>query len=240
MPRLRVMTLVLAGALAAACGDSAAVSPGAGSPAGSTSAASLPTSAGASASADPSGSLPRSPEPSRPSPGPTSGPSATASPAASGGGPDISGVTDLRALLPDILGGHALIKSLFTGTDFAASPGAISNEMRALLGGLGRDVTDLRMAVATDPSATIDVTVTAFRVRDVQARAFFEAYVPVIIEAFPGATVNETTFGSKTAYGISLDSKSSGTSSLYPLDDVLFVVTGSDVQLVGEAFGLLP
>lgn len=240
MPRLRVMTLALAAILAAACGESAAVSPASGSPGVSAAPTSAPASGTAGASADPGGSSSLSPVPSLPSPNPTFGPSNVATPAPSSSGPDLSGVTDLRELLPDTLGGQVLTKSLFSGADFAATPGAVSDQMRALLRGLGRDVTDLGMAIASDPSATIDVTVTAFRVRGVQAQAFFEAYVPLIIEAFPGARVNETVLGSKSVFDVSLDGSGIGTTFLYPLDDVLFIVTGSNLDLVDEAFVLLP
>lgn len=240
VPRLRVMILALVAVVATACGESAAVSPAFSSPGVSVPPASAPASGAAGASADPGASLSFSPAPSPPSPSPSSGPSIAASPAPSGSGRDLSGVTDLRELLPHSLGGQALTKSLFTGADFAASPAAVSDQMRALLNGLGRDVTDLEMAVATDPTATIDVTVTAFRVRGVQAQSFFEAYLPLITEAFPSARVNETVFGSKTVFDVSLDGSGIGTTFLYPLDDVLFIVTGSNLELVDEAFVLLP
>jgi hypothetical protein len=112
--------------------------------------------------------------------------------------------------------------------------------MRALLKGLGREVIDLQMAVANDPTGVEDITLTAFRVREIQADDFFKAYVPLIESSFPSATVNETVLGGKSVYDVSLDGTSVGTTFLYPRDDVLFIVTGTDTDLVDLAFAVLP
>jgi hypothetical protein len=133
-----------------------------------------------------------------------------------------------------------MTKVLYTGEDFEAFPASVSDQMRALLKGLDRAVVDLTMAVASDPTAAIDVTITAFRVREVQADAFFDAYVPLVTESFPNAAINETVLGGKTAWDVSLDGESVGTTFLYPRDDVLFIVTGSDLDLVDLAFASLP
>ena len=133
-----------------------------------------------------------------------------------------------------------MTKVLYTGDDFEAFPASVSDQMRALLKGLDRAVVDLTMAVASDPTAAIDVTITAFRVREVQADAFFDAYVPLVTGSFPNAAINETVLGGKTAWDISLDGESVGTTFLYPRDDVLFIVTGTDLELVDLAFASLP
>ena len=41
-------------------------------------------------------------------------------------------------------------------------------------------------------------------------------------------------------YDVSLDGQTAGTTFLYPRDDVLFIVTGSDLELVNLAFAALP
>jgi hypothetical protein len=143
-------------------------------------------------------------------------------------------------LLPDTIGEVTLAKSLTTGQDFLAFPQSVSDQMRALLKGLGRDVKDLTMAVANDPTGAEDITLTAFRVRGVQADAFFDVYVPLIKQSFPNAAVNETVLGGKSVYDVSLDGTSVGTTFLYPRDDVLFIVTGTDIELVDLAFAVLP
>ena len=121
-----------------------------------------------------------------------------------------------------------------------AFPQSVSDQMRALLKGLGRDVKDLQMAVANDPTGAEDITLTAFRVHDIQAEDFFKVYVPLIQASFPNAAVNETVLGSKSVYDVSLDGTSIGTTFLYPRDDVLFIVTGTDLELVDMAFAVLP
>ena len=65
-------------------------------------------------------------------------------------------------------------------------------------------------------------------------------YVPLIKASFPNAAVNETVLGSKSVYDVSLDGTSIGTTFLYPRDDVLFIVTGTDIELVDMAFAVLP
>ena len=138
------------------------------------------------------------------------------------------------------MGGHELTRTLFTGADFEAVPISVSDQMRALLRSLGREAKDLTMAVAAHPTNEIDMTITAFRVRDVQAEAFFDAYVPLIKESFPNAAINETVLGGRTVFDVSLDGSSVGTTFLYPRDDVLFIVTGTDLELVDQAFFALP
>ena len=96
------------------------------------------------------------------------------------------------------------------------------------------------MAVASDPTGGEDLTITAFRIRDIQAETFFKVYVPLIQAAFPNAAVNETVLGGKSAYDVSLDGTSVGTTFLYPRDDVLFIVTGTDIELLDMAFAVLP
>jgi hypothetical protein len=155
-------------------------------------------------------------------------------------GEDLSGFEDLRQLLPDQVGGHQLTKTLFTGADFEAVPISVSDQMRALLKSLGREAKDLTMAVAAHPTNAIDMTITAFRVRDLQAEAFFDAYIPLITESFPNAVISETVLGGKRAFDVSLDGAGVGTTFLYPRDDVLFIVTGTDLELVDQAFLTLP
>jgi hypothetical protein len=254
-----VLTPSPAGPSASAiAGPSAATSPfaTAGSTGAATPAASGdPTpdpSAGASGAPSPGASVAESPIPtvagSTGSPGASAGPSSapatprptprgTPKPIASG---DLTDYDDLRDLVPDTVGGITLAKSLTTGEQFAAFPQSVSEQFRAMLKGLGRDVTDLQMAVANDPTGGEDITITAFRVRDVQADAFFKVYVPLIKASLPNAAVNETVLGGKTVFDVSLDGTSVGTTFLYPRDDVLFIVTGTDFELVDMAFAVLP
>lgn len=139
-----------------------------------------------------------------------------------------------------MVGKVALTETLYTGDQFVEFPQSVSDQMRALLSGLGREPGDLAMAVASDPTGSTDLTITAFRVRDVQAETFFDAYTPLILEAFPSASINATELGGKTVYDVSLDGQTAGTTFLYPRDDVLFIVTGSDLELVNLAFAALP
>ena len=219
------LVVLLVTAVAAACGQS-------------TTATHATSPASSAPSVAPS-AVPSSPPSVAPSTPASAAPSAagSAGPVASG---DLSATEDLRAFLPGAVGGHTLVKTLFTGPEFEAFPASVSEQMRALLKGLGREPRDLTMAVASDPLAEIDVTITAFRVRDVQADVFFEAYVPLVKDSFPAATINETVLGSKTVFDVSLDGQSVGTTFLYPRDDVLFIVTGTDLDLVDEAFLALP
>jgi len=236
-----VAPALLAAVVAVACGQAttativpsvgpAASWAGSGAPAASTAAAPTPPATSASPSTSVS-SAPTSPAATGSSAG---------SPRATTAGEDLSGFTDLRQLIPDMVGAHALTKTLYTGDDFVAFPASVSDQMRALLKSLDREVTDLTMAVAADPTSAIDVTITAFRVRDIQADAFFDAYVPLVTGSFPSATINETVLGGKTAWDVSLDGQAAGTTFLYPRDDVLFIVTGTDLALVDLAFAALP
>ena len=180
-------------------------------------------------------SAPASPAPSPATPRPT--PRGTPKPIATG---DLTNYDDLRELLPDTVGGVALAKTLTTGEDFEAFPQSVSDQMRALLKGLGRDVKDLQMAVANDPTGAEDITLTAFRVRGAQADSFLDVYMPLYKAAFPSAAVNETVLGGKTVFDVSIDGTGVGTTFFYPRDDVLFIVTGTDIELVDMAFAVLP
>jgi len=141
---------------------------------------------------------------------------------------------DLRSLLPTSVGGHTLTVTQFTGSDFAGNPGAVSQELVDLLSALGRGPSDLTLAMAADPSQATDLSITAFKVRDVPVQTFLDRYLPLLKSANPAATVTQGTRGGKSVWNVT-GQLGRPAQVLLASGDVLYVVSSSTESLVDAA-----
>ncbi len=144
---------------------------------------------------------------------------------------------DLRALLPDTVGGHRLATVQYSGRDFGTLA-SVSKEMTDLLSSLGRTPRDMTLAAASDPSQATDLSVTAFQVRDVPVAAFVAAYLPMLKAAYGQDSVTQGTRAGKAVYTVARQGLP--TQILLSSGDVLFVVSATDAALVDEALAALP
>lgn len=145
---------------------------------------------------------------------------------------------DLRPLLPASVDGHALSVTQFTGTDFANNPGAVSTELADLLATLGRGPADLTLATASDPSQGTDLSITAFKVRDVSAQAFLDGYLPMLRTADPAATVTQGTRDGRSIWNVT-GQLGRPPQVLFASGDVLFVVSSATGSLVDAAIAAI-
>jgi hypothetical protein len=151
---------------------------------------------------------------------------------------DVESVTDLRKLLPDSVRGRKLDKTAYRGQDLVSSSGQGNDFMSLLLAGVNREPDDLRMAVAVDPSHRMDVSISALRIRGVDADRLFKAYVEAVKATYDGARVNETVLGGHTVHDLALTSQAA--TFIRPYGNVLFVVVTGDYELADEVFFSLP
>jgi hypothetical protein len=198
--------------IAAGCGSSTPATPSAAS--------AVPASASAApASAAPS-AVPPSPVP--PSGAPSRAPASD----------------DLQPLLPTSVGGHTLVVTQFTGSDFTNNPGSVSQELVDLLAALDRGPGDLTLASASDPSGGTDLNITAFKVRDVPVQTFLDKYLPLLRSSAAGATVSQATRAGKSVWSVT-GQLGRPPQVLLVSGDVLYVVSSTNDSLVDAALTAL-
>jgi hypothetical protein len=221
--RIALLTLLVLSLTVAACGSTAPTAPPA-SPQGTAG-----TVRGA-ASATPGSSAPSAPS----SPAPAA---SGAAPSAVGtAGP--TGAADLTALLPSDVGGHKMQKAQYSGSEFANS-GGISKPLADLLASLGRTAADLTLATANDPTRAVDVSIAAFKVRDVPVATFVAKYVPAVEAAFGSGSVTQGTRAGRPVY-IVAGAAGQPPQVMLASTAALFVVSGTSDALVDEALAALP
>lgn len=163
--------------------------------------------------------------------------------------PPFTGNAALEALLPDELGGTTVAKLSMSGDDFVRGGGESAADFLAVLSQSGWSPAELSVAFAS----TSDVILAAYRVNDVDASLFFEAFRSTLEEAGP-VSVTDVTFGGKPVK--KFVPNDGDTIYLYPSGDVLFSIDATDErgfltdaqgflvddfdELLNEAFSKLP
>jgi hypothetical protein len=145
---------------------------------------------------------------------------------------------DLEALLPESVGGISLHRtSPSIAEQLAADPRA-ANAL-ALLRFIGKTAADIRFAQAVDLASPVRLTILAFQVRGVDARAFGGAIVNVLLSAVPGAQTSNVTLAGKPV--IKATPPIGGLNVyVYENGDVAFAIQTADESLATEAVSKLP
>ncbi|HVA87761.1 MAG TPA: hypothetical protein VNF73_15765, partial [Candidatus Saccharimonadales bacterium] len=109
-----------------------------------------------------------------------------------------SGDKALEARLPDSINGVTLRKFSIAGADFLTNPSSAgASDLNGALAALGKTPADVSVAVATDPSGELGLTLGAFRIAGTDSGALLNAFVSATQKEAPGATVAQTSIGGK-------------------------------------------
>jgi hypothetical protein len=166
---------------------------------------------------------------------------ATQAPVDSGGAfpsfalPSFVGDQELEDMMPTSIGGVTLTVLSMTGTEFLGSPA--TEDFDQLLTQLGKTPAD--MSVAFAGAGTISIV--AFRIKGVPASQIYDSFLQIAQQSGEG-TITDATFSGKSVKKMVPADVEEGTSYVYAVNDVVFVVGGdgvTDAQLT-EAFSQLP
>jgi hypothetical protein len=146
---------------------------------------------------------------------------------------------ELEAALPTTVGGTTLSVSSATGTTvLGTDPG--SRAIAAALRTAGVPVDAFRAAQAYDPSGTVDLTITAFRVEGMTSDALKTIVLNSWLSAgAAGVTTSDTTVSGRAATKV--DYGDGGAPSYLVVNgEIVFVVETSDATLATQAVAALP
>ena len=146
---------------------------------------------------------------------------------------------ELEAALPTSVGGTTLSVNSATGsTVLGTDPG--SRAIAAALRTAGVSVDAFRAAQAYDPSGTVDLSITAFRVEGMTSDVLKGIVLSSWLSAGgTGVTTSTTTVEGRTATEV--DYGDGGAPSYVVVDgDIVFVVETSDATLATQAVAALP
>ncbi len=132
---------------------------------------------------------------------------------------------DLEAMIPSTVGSMTFQKTSFDGASIPLAGTPIDQtKLDPLLSKFGKSVADIRFAIgigAGGSGATLPTMVYALQIKGVPASDFMS-------QVDSSATSSDkTTMGGKTVYSTTAGGMSS---VLYPKDDVLFIIVGSDAD----------
>jgi hypothetical protein len=142
----------------------------------------------------------------------------------------------LEALLPDQIGGKAVLKVSQSGESFLRGGGASSADFLAILTQFGKAPADLSVAFG----GTTDIQLGAFRIKGVDPNQVFNAFLQVVKSA-QGDVVTDVTLGGKPVKKVV--TVAGDTSYIHASGDVLFTVNANATvapALLDEVFSKLP
>jgi hypothetical protein len=150
--------------------------------------------------------------------------------------PSFTSDEELEALLPDAIGGQAVIKVSMTGDDIRNMPGGFAIEDQ--LGELGATVDDVSVAIGTTGNGTSGgVVVLAYRIAGVSAEQIFQGLEDALQEGQGGEVTQITVGGRRVTRVVS----GTETTYIYLAGDVVFVVGGAVTgELLEDAISQLP
>lgn len=142
--------------------------------------------------------------------------------------------TALEARLPDSLNGVRLCKASFRGhTILGRSP---SVDDLALLARFGKTIDDYTMAMATEPTASLD-SLGAIRLPGVDGAQFLSAYLSTSQKANARLEVAPDTLGGKKVMAMT---DPDGTTYIYANGDTLFFALSADPGWAASGLAALP
>ncbi|HEY3522586.1 MAG TPA: hypothetical protein VGK63_02690 [Candidatus Limnocylindrales bacterium] len=170
------------------------------------------------------------------SPDPLASPAAAASVAPPSATPVPHEVPDLEARLPASIHGTRLAFRSFRGASFLRT-GSTANQgaLRGMLADLDRSVDDLTLALADDPSGSIEFIEGIFRVSGAPPGALEDAW----IASQQAATQHRLVKGSVAIGGLTVDkvtdAVAGGTTYILPRGDSLVLIIATDPAIAAEA-----
>ncbi len=215
----RAAIAIALGALVVACAPSS----GTASPAGATGPSASPSVAAGSPSA---GAVQPTPVPDTPAPSVNN-----------------HGAPAIEAMLPAKVGTVALERLSLTGPDFyALGTDATRAQLDAMLGKLGKKVTDLTVADAGDPRGLTVIEIGIFRVADAAADRLLSEWVASTVASNPGqiATSSVTVDGRKLTKLVDSSRPVGGVTYAFVKGDTLFAIAADDPALLSSALSQLP
>lgn len=183
---------------------------------------------------------PSTPEPATPAP--VSPGTATAEPGATGTPGALPTIPaedpELAAMLPDTVGGLPLIKVSLRGEQFMPTAG---EDFATFVEELGVDPAGITAATATGTTADQSQSIVTFALRlpGTTADQLLAAYSQAVAENQPEVTITAAELGGKNVFRMSGGGMVQPT-YFHAVDEVFFVVVGSDETLAEEAIAQLP
>lgn len=215
----RAAIAIALGALVVACAPSS----GTASPAGATGPSASPSVASGSPSA---GAVQPTPVPDTPAPSVNN-----------------HGAPAIEAMLPAKVGTVALERLSLTGPDFyALGTDATRAQLDAMLGKLGKKVTDLTVADAGDPRGLTVIEIGIFRVADAAADRLLSEWVASTVASNPGqiASSSVTVDGRHVTKLVDFSRPVGGVTYAFVKGDTLFAIAADDPALLSSALSQLP
>lgn len=146
--------------------------------------------------------------------------------------PSFSGDAELEALLPDSIGGAAVVKQSFTGQDFITRGIGGAAALKDMLGEMGVSIDSLSVAIGSAGTLVL----IAYRVEGRSAEQVFSGLEDAF-QAGGGGTISETTVGGRTVIQVTSLAE---TTYIYLADEVVFIVGGGTPALLEDAIKQLP
>ena len=112
---------------------------------------------------------------------------------------DTHDAVEMEALLPTLVSGSTLQTQSWTG-DTILGDDTFSTAMTKFLTDAGKKSQDMRVAQAYDPTQTLDITVTAYRVPGVKAAAIRDALIAAWKVDYPDLKVTTVHAGRQGAH----------------------------------------
>jgi hypothetical protein len=151
---------------------------------------------------------------------------------------DTHDAVEMEALLPTLVSGSTLQTQSWTG-DTILGDDTFSTAMTKFLTDAGKTSQDMRVAQAYDPTQTLDITVTAYRVAGVKAAAIRDALIAAWKVDYPDLKVTTVTLADKQVTKADFGQDAIA-SYLYLQDDVVFDIESGDETLATAAIAALP
>lgn len=152
--------------------------------------------------------------------------------------PSFASDEELEAMLPDAIGGQAVIKQSLSGPAVLTSPFGAASAIEGMLADVGASIDDMSLAVgsATAPGGTTLVTL-AYQVDGVSAERIFDGLQRAIPSGSAPQISQLTVAGRRVAQFVVADE----TTFIYLAGDVVFIVGGTVTpELLEDAVSQLP
>ena len=151
---------------------------------------------------------------------------------------DTHDAVEMEALLPTLVSGSTLQTQSWTG-DTILGDDTFSTAMNKFLADSHKTAQDMRVAQAYDPTQTLDITATVYRVAGIKGTAIRDALIAAWKVDYPALKVTTATLGGKEVTKADFGQDAIASYLYLQGDDVFDVETG-DEALATAAFAALP
>ncbi len=148
---------------------------------------------------------------------------------------------DLEARLPSAVNGVTLTKYSLKGANFMTTQNPGAKALTDMLSSIGKNPSDVSVAVAADPSGNLGISIGAFRVAGTDSGALLAAFVAATQKETPSDVVTPANVGGENVTQITNPTDTeAGTIDVYASADTLFYVQAKDANLAAAALAALP